>query len=232
MKNTFYNFIVVPILVYHSFGVAPLKKESLLQEHYRVTPVVFEQQMKYLANNKYNPISFSNYVESLKNKTKLPDKSVVLTFDDGWKSQYEYAVPVLEKYKFPATFFIISKSMKSPYMNLDDLKYLVSKGFDIGSHTQTHPKLTKLDEKKLRIELEGSKKFLEDKLNIKVKTIAYPYYLESQGVRAAVMNAGYLGARAGWNKFNNSVDNIYELKSEEVVNNPNPFSNKRLPDLP
>ncbi len=232
MKKIFLNFAVVPILVYHSFGPVPLKKENAMQLHYRVTAPVFEAQMKYLTDNKYNPISFSEYVNSLKNKVKLKDKSVVLTFDDGWESQYKYAVPILEKYKFPATFFIITNYTTRPYMSWDELKDLVKNGFDIGSHTENHPPLTKRKEDQLKNEILGSKKALEDKLGITVTTLAYPYYLENKNVRDVVQKSGYLGARAGWAKYKNSLDVIYELKSQEVVNNPNPFLEKRLPDLP
>lgn len=225
----------VPILVYHSFGPAKSKDENAMQLHYRVTTKVFEEQMAYLSDNGYHPISFASYVSSLQNKIKLPEKSVILTFDDGWFSQYKYAVPILEKYNFTATFFIIA-SYPDPknklYMTWNDLKDLVAHNFDIESHTVTHAMLTKITSKKLVSELSESKKMLEEKLKIKVTTLAYPYYAQNIIVREAVKSAGYVGARAGWVKFANPVDNIYQLKSQEVVNNPNPFSAKRLPDLP
>ena len=225
----------VPVLVYHSFGPATLNKESKMTTHYRVTEKMFEEQMKYLSTNGYHPISFASYVESLKKNTKLPDKAIVLSFDDGWKTQYQYAVPILEKYKFAATFFIVTNYTNNnykAYMTWDNLKDLVKNGFDIESHTKTHPILTKLDLKKLSDELVGSKKILEDKLGISVTALAYPNYMENSTVRDAGKSAGYLGARAGWGSFINSVDHIYELKSQEAVNNGNPFSSKRLPDLP
>ena len=225
----------VPVLVYHSFGPAVSNKESKTATHYRVTEKMFEEQMKYLQANGYHPISFMSYIGGLKNNIKLPDKAVVLTFDDGWKTQYQYAVPILEKYKFTATFFIITDYVNNnykAYMSWDNLKDLVKNGFDIESHTKTHPVLTRLDSKKLSDELVGSKKILEDKLGIKVVALAYPNYMENSTVRDAVSEAGYLGARAGWKSFKNAFNHIYELKSQEVVNNGNPFSSKRLPDLP
>ncbi len=225
----------VPVLVYHSFGSAPLKKESWMRMHYRVTAEAFQSQMKYLSDDGYHPISFSTYVNSLKDNTKLPDKAVVLTFDDGWVSQYNYAVPILEKYKFTATFFVITDYVNNKYkayMSWDNLKDLVKNNFEIASHTESHPILTKLDFKKLANELNGSKKILEDKLSVKVMTLAYPDYAQNQTVRDAAKLAGYVGSRAGWSNIQNSNANIYQLKSQEVVNNPNPFSSKRLPDLP
>lgn len=233
-KNTTYQ-VPIFVFVYHSFGPALVEKESSLQTHYRVTAEKFENQMKYLSDNGYHPISFAAYADSLRKNTKLSDKVVVLSFDDGWKTQYKYAVPILEKYKFTATFFIITDYVNNnykAYMSWNDLKDLVKNNFDIESHTKTHPILTRLDAKHLADELVGSKKILEDKLGIKVTALAYPNYAQDKAAQAAVKNAGYHSARAGWTSFKNSNDHIYELKSQEAVNNPNPFSNKRLPDLP
>ena len=231
-----FAFYQIPILVYHSIGSASSKKETVSQAHYRVTTETFEKQMKYLSDNGYHPISFATYVDSFRNYViKLPTKAVVLTFDDGWKTQYKYAVPILEKYNFTATFFIVTNYVNdkyAAYMNWNDLKDLIAHRFDIESHTKTHQILTRIDSGQLAIELSESKKMLESKLGIRVNSLAYPNYMQNAVVREAVKSAGYAGARAGWAKFNNTVDHIYELKSQEVVNNPNPFSEKRLPDLP
>ena len=224
--------VSVPILVFHSFGPKPAKSETKMTLHYRITPTIFEEQMKYLSDNHYTPISLNTFVNNLKSNTAMPAKPVVLTFDDGWNSQYKYAVPVLEKYNFPATFFVISEYRAGAYMTWDNLKDLVAHGFEIGSHTETHPKLPELNKKDLKKEIEKSKKKLEDKLGIKVTTLAYPYYMHNKSVRGMVKSAGYLGARAGSAKFKNSIEPIYELVAQESVNNPNPFSSKRLPDLP
>ncbi len=220
----------VPILVYHNILPTPSFKESATALQYRITPEVFAAQMKYLSDHDYNTVTFATLLKDLKGGIALPEKSVVLTFDDGWKNQYENAVPVLEKYNFNATFFIISKSTTGGYMTWDNLKELVGKGFDIESHTETHAMLTKITPEQLKEELVGSKKMLEDKLGIPVTTIAYPYYAQNETVRAAVESAGYIGARAGWASFKNSANHIYQLVSQEAVSNPNPFSDKRLPD--
>jgi peptidoglycan/xylan/chitin deacetylase (PgdA/CDA1 family) len=221
----------VPILTYHSFGPAPINKEGASQLHYRVTATAFEAQMKYLSDNNYHPITFADLVENQLIGTPIPDHAVVLTFDDGWKNQYEYALPILEKYNFTATFFIITNSIDAKsYMSVNELKDLYSKGFEIASHTKSHPKLTLLDDAKLSLELEGSKKVLEEKIGIVVKTIAYPYYLHDARVMQAVDDAGYIGARGGWGKFKNDKIHLFEFVSQESVNNPNPFASKRLAD--
>jgi peptidoglycan/xylan/chitin deacetylase (PgdA/CDA1 family) len=233
IKNFIFSFMFVPILVYHSFGPAKSVNESTMQKYYRVTASAFEAQMKYLADNKYHPIKFSTYVDSLKNNTKFPDKAIVLTFDDGWASQYKYAVPILEKYHFTGTFFIITgyaNSKYKAYMSWDQIKELDKKGMDIESHSVHHFNPLKLSTPQLNKELVDSKKTLEEKLSHPITTYAYPDYIQNQAIRDAVKSAGYIGARAGWGLYKNSVDNIFRLHSLEVVNNLNPFSEKRLPD--
>ena len=219
----------IPILTYHSFGPKPITKETSMQAHYRVTPENFEAQMKYLAEKNYQTITFADLIESQVLGKPIPENAIVLTFDDGWKSQYDYAVPILEKYKFTGTFFIITGAIgATSYMTVDELKTLHTKGFEIASHTVSHPKLPTLEDAQLVQEIQASKKTLEDKLGIIVTTLAYPYYAHDVRVMQAVRDAGYLGARAGWGGFKNNTEHLFELKSQEVVNNPNPFSDKRV----
>ncbi|MDB4984243.1 MAG: putative xylanase/chitin deacetilase [Patescibacteria group bacterium] len=222
----------VTILVYHSFGPMMLKKESKLQSHYRITSEDFDKQMKYLSDNNYHPVTFAELVTSFRNNTPLPEKAVVLSFDDGWKSQYQYALPILEKYKFKGTFFIITNYQGyGAYMTWDDVIALDRAGMDIESHTVHHVNLAKAKTPaQVASELADSKATLEAKLGHPVIALAYPEYGHNPTVDLAVKNAGYLGARAGWAKFSNSIDHIFELKSQEPVNNPNPFLDKRLPD--
>lgn len=205
-----------------------------MQTNYRVTTENFEKQMQYLKDNDYHPITFKKYVNSFKNYVMvLPSRAVVISFDDGWKNQFDNAVPILEKYNFPATFFIVSDYVNyKAYMSWDDLKYLATHNFEIGSHTKGHQMLTKVDSNLLVYELSESKKILEEKLGLKITTLAYPNYKENEIVHNSVKSVGYFGARGGWGNFKNDIDHIYELKSQEVVSNPNPFSQKRLPDLP
>ncbi len=219
----------IPILTYHSFGPKPDFKENKTQLQYRVTAAMFESQMKALVDKGYHTITFADLVDNQLNGKPLPEKSVVLTFDDGWKSQYDLAVPILEKYNLTGTFFIITNSTGTKaYMSVDELKDLHAKGFEIASHTKSHPRLPTLDDTKLLEELQGSKNVLEDKLGITVKTLAYPYYAHDARVMQAVQDVGYLGARAGWGGFKNDATHLFNMVSQESVNNPDPFASKRI----
>lgn len=219
--------IQVPILTYHTIAPATTKPQGKMEKHYHITPEHFDAQMKYLADNGYDPIRFDTYAKYLTGDGDLPEKPVVLTFDDGWKNQYDHAYPILEKYGFTATFFIMSKVTGGSYMTWDNIRDLDTKGFEIASHTAMHAKLTEVtDETKLRDEIFTSKEKIESEIGHTISTIAYPYYQQNETIRKLVKDAGYIAARAGWAKADNSIDTIFQLKSQEAVNTDNPFSTK------
>lgn len=225
----------VKILVYHSIAPDSHKKEAgtnlSLKNHYRVLPETFESQMRYLKDNGYTTITLGVLIADINAEKKISGKEVVLTFDDGWKNQYTYAVPILEKYGFTATFGIISNNVGSATeakskMTWGQIEDLHMKGFEIASHTENHPFLNKLSDKQLQSELIGSKKTLESKLGVIIPTFIYPYYDYDIRVMNAVRDAGYTGARGGYHSFNNTIRHIYELRAQEVIENPNPFVTK------
>jgi peptidoglycan/xylan/chitin deacetylase (PgdA/CDA1 family) len=216
----------VTILTYHSVEPKTDKKEGVMQKHYHIYPENFEAQMQYLKDNNYHPITMKQLTDSYKNGTGLPEKSVVLTFDDGWKNQYTYAFPILKKFGYSATFFIITKVRGGTYMTWDEIRAMDQAGMDIESHSETHPKLTKISADKALQEIAGSKKTLETELGHTIDSIAYPYYDHNAAVMKIVEDAGYGAARAGWGKLKNGQENRFALVSQEVVNNKNPFSSK------
>lgn len=102
--------INVPILVYHS--VRPqIKGESPLVDYFDVTPEGFERNLTYLKGNGFSVIPFSDLVKALVEEKELPQKPIVLTFDDGWENQYVYALPLLKEYKVTATFFVFTNAI-------------------------------------------------------------------------------------------------------------------------
>lgn len=214
----------VPILVYHRFGT-PDAHASKMQIHYFISPENFKLQMQYLKDHGYTTITFNTLVDHYLNGTTIPNKSIVLTFDDGWRSQYEDAVPVLKQFGFTGSFFIITSYETYPaYMTWDMIKDLDKSGFEIGSHTVHHVNLAKIDLVKANTEVVDSKKTLEQELGHPITTFVYPEYGTNVAVQKLLKDAGYLGARAGWTRTVNSKSTIFDLKSQEAVNNPNPFA--------
>ena len=134
-------------------------------------------------------------------KRDIPDKTVILSFDDAPVSQYNFVAPLLKKYGFNATFFICEFPPNfgdtTKYMNWRQIKEMDEMGFEIANHTQTHPAVAKLEKEELLKELG----YIENKcgsMNIeKPETFAYPGYSLSQQVMDVLLEKGYKFARAG-----------------------------------
>jgi len=184
--------IRVPILVYHRIS------NYLFKNVLFVRPQVFREQMEYLRQNNYHVISYAQFYDAFINDTKLPDKPVVLTFDDGNKDLFNNAYPILHEYNYPAMFFVYTKSIDhlGGTMNWGMLREMLQNGMEIGSHTVNHSKLTQLKLERVHYELLESKKVLENNLFTTVNHFAYPYGLFNTSTEQAVSAAGYLSAAA------------------------------------
>ncbi len=208
----------VPILVYHS--VMPHKPDQTpIQREYDVDPAVFDEQLKYLKDNGFSVVSLDALYRRLTLGQVLPEKSAVITFDDGWANQYEYALPVLKKYGDTATFFVFTDGVGSyKRMTWDQVRALAEAGMTIGSHTQTHRVMTSItDPAELSDELTGSKKILEEKLGMPVYFLAYPEGISNAAVRDAVKAAGYEAARSFQGGVLNDASRIFGLRSVMVT---------------
>jgi peptidoglycan/xylan/chitin deacetylase (PgdA/CDA1 family) len=222
----------VPILVYHS--IAPMHVgQSAEQRLLDVDTATFRRQMSYLAANRYTVISLETLIDALDGRGSLSPRSVVITFDDGWLSQYEHALPVLEQLHFTATFFVISLQVGkgSMYMGLDELKTLQHAGMTIASHSRTHPNLTKLSDAQVREEVLGSRQDLQKMLGINVDLFAYPYGSWNKRTAAAVQGAGYRAARAFPGGSWNDVAERYELHSVLVMDDMETFVRELSPPI-
>jgi len=132
------GFEPLPSFTYHH--VDPKLKNELT-----ITPAVFEAQLKMLKDGGYHPITARQLAEYHEDGAPLPEKPVMITFDDGWKNQFTYAAPLLKKYGFSATFFVNPQLIGygGGYMTRDMLISLRDAGHDIESHTWTHKALTR-----------------------------------------------------------------------------------------
>lgn len=137
-------------------------------------------------------------MEARKVLLPIPDKLVVLTFDDGVTSQYQ-AAQLVKKYGFGATFFVcnVDLNLPTPKMTWQQIKELYDDGFEIGNHSFVHPDLTKLSEEQLNKELENLENICMENGIPKPVTLAYPGYHTSDTVVKVLQQRGYLFARAG-----------------------------------
>lgn len=187
----------VPILVYHSIA-AHRPGQDGIQRQLDVDTGVFRKQMDYLAQSGAKVISLESLVDAIDKGTPLPDHAVVLTFDDSWLTQYEFAFPILRQHGFTATFFVITSVIGKDegYMRWDQLKEMQAAGMTIAAHTRTHPKLTILPPAQLQSEVAGSREDLEHNMGGASDLFAYPYGEWNEQVLAAVRAAGFRAARA------------------------------------
>ena len=143
---------------------------------------------------------------------------VSLTFDDGLRCQFEQAVPILDRYGFPATFFLVANTdpiltdgFSHPNWNKTDwsdkdvecFRGLIQRGHEIGAHSVTH-RYPNLDSDP-NVEAEASKRWIEDRLGVEIPSYCYPLHHVTQPIKNAVINAGYKQARSGPPNFNSYI---------------------------
>ncbi|MCX7120467.1 MAG: polysaccharide deacetylase family protein [Gammaproteobacteria bacterium] len=186
----------IPIFVYHNFE--PVKKGSMT-----ISTPRFEEQLQWLKTNGFTVIPLKEAVGYLQGKiASVPEKSVVVTIDDGRITVYQYALPIVKKYNIPVTLFIYPSIIShQPYaMTWEQLKTLQQTGlFNIQDHTYSHPNFKQ--EKKHRSaasyqnfidkELTGSKKTLEAKSGAPVNLLAWPFGIYNDEVEKAAAKDGF-----------------------------------------
>ena len=193
----------VPVLIYHQIVTDGTKPGETVISLDR-----FREQMDYLAANGYTAISVGELVDYMRGKSRVPAKSVVITFDDGWKSVLN-AVPVLERHGFKASFWIITrKGIGWSNMEWSDVRALDAHPlFEVGSHTASHPwdpadnLVTWVDGKvpgrgvrDAIAELQGSRADLAEQLGRPVDVLAWPCGWHNAELDRIARNAGYRAA--------------------------------------
>lgn len=204
--NLKHNDKGIPVLMYHSIEYEKGNTARLPKEK-------FKEQMKYLKENNYTTLSLEEAYDFFMSNKPVPEKAVVLTFDDGYVDNYVEAFPILKELEFKATFFVITDLVdKIPsYMNLDQLKELQASGMYIESHTVNHEHLNQLSYEKQVKTLKESKEFLEKSLNKKIQYFAYPYGEFTEETLTAVKETGYKMAFTTAGRWSDKTDGILTL---------------------
>src|SRR5688572_12694433 len=185
----------VPILCYHQIREWRAS-DSKVARDYIVPPAVFKQQIKMLADSGYHSILPDQLVDYLKYGTPLPEKPVMLTFDDTDLSQYTDALPELDKAGFKGVFFIMTVSLNRPgYMSREQVKALSDQGHVIGSHTWDHQNVKKLkEEKEWETQIEKPNRQLQEITGKQVKYFAYPFGLWDPHSVGEIKKRGFTAA--------------------------------------
>ena len=198
----------VPILMYHVLEDFSGKYEQLY-----VQPQDFRKQLEYLYKEGYQTVNLQDILAHWTNSKPLPAKPIVLTFDDGYPSMYRTAFPLLKEFGFKGTFFLHTAKINTENgLSTAMILEMSTQGMEIGSHTISHPDLTKISASRLKQELISSKQFLEKLLGKPVQSLAYPSGSYNGRVLSATGNAGYLGAVTTQYGFAESGQNPFALK--------------------
>jgi peptidoglycan/xylan/chitin deacetylase (PgdA/CDA1 family) len=170
--------LLLPILTFHAVD----DRDSVIS----FPPELFARGMTLLHDHGYRTMSLMEATDHLRRGVRPPERSIVVTFDDGYRSVYEQAFPVLQRYGMTATVFLATgnrKRRRLPSMegrsmlSWHEVKEMHKAGIAFGGHTLTHPDLTRLPEELLEAEIVGSKAAIENELGTAANTFAYPFGL-------------------------------------------------------
>lgn len=169
-----------------------------------ISPNDFEAHLSYLRDNNFTVIALDHMIDSLRSGQPLPEKSVVITFDDGYSSIYETAFPMLESYGYPFTLFLSTgpiDSGLSNYMNWDQIRRMSDAGVIIANHMVDHPYMLEARNNvsatqklsRLRIELLAAEQRIEEETGQSHRYLAYPYGEHDPDIKSLLAELNFVG---------------------------------------
>lgn len=210
------NQVIVPILLYHHIGFS-LQEDS----EYYVSPETFDQQMNLLYQWGYRTISVELLARAITQGTELPPKPIILTFDDGSKTTYTTTLPIMQRYGFTGTAYIVYYYVGiTNYMNAEEIRALHAAGWEIGSHSLSHVDLTTRPDRQ-EDEIVGSRRQLESLLGVPVLSFAYPFGAYDVSSLGYVHFAGYIAAMGLGNESAQGSNNLFYLYRQAVLGTDN-----------
>ncbi|MGW7241948.1 polysaccharide deacetylase family protein [Streptomyces sp. NPDC054804] len=211
----------VPILMYHSVATAPNEATRALS----VAPEAFAEQMALIGDLGLTPVDTAGLAAGWRAGGPLPDRPVLITFDDGYEGVHRHALPVLAKHGFASTLFVSTGWIRGAYdtgggldamLDWDQVRELADAGCEIGGHSHTHPQLDQLADDRLREELVRCREIVAEQLGTEPASFAYPYGYSSRRVRQAVRDTGYAQALAVENGLARRRQGPYALRRVTV----------------
>ena len=221
----------IPILGYHNVERPPA---GIPLPRLYVTPDRFERQLWLLKRMGLRGVSLSMGLDRLAGRRN--DRVVVLTFDDGYADNLLNAAPILNAYGFSATCYVVSNhigqhnqwdaetlGVRKPLMNAEQIEAWIAAGMEIGSHTCSHPNLSKLDDETALRELDESRRTLSEKFGVKVRHFCYPFGRFAKATTELVRRAGYTSAVTTRRGLANERDDLYQLPRASIHGNQGAF---------
>lgn len=214
----------IPILMYHAFG-----KRGESASRFVVPQRRFALQMAWLKRAGYHVLGLEEYLRFRLEHLLPPARSLIITMDDGYAEVRSLAFPILQRYGFPATIFLISGKIGGtvnwdregelvgrPLMGWQEIRDMLRGGITFGAHSRTHPEFRSLTLEQTRDEIKGARMDLEAELGKPIRTFAYPYGKYDATIRAVVEQAGYWGSCGVRDGLNTLKTSPYELRRIEI----------------
>ena len=177
--------IGIPVLYYHSV-------EEVERNEVVISPEKLRKELQYIKDSGYVTLTMSEVNDYINNNKPIPEKSILITFDDGYMNNYTDAFPILKELDMKATIFVIANGLDDGYyLSSEQLKELSDYGIDIESHTFTHPHLNELTYEQQLEELVKSKEKIEGITGKPVLSVAYPFGDIDENSAKAAKAAGY-----------------------------------------
>ncbi len=181
----------VPVLMYHVINDAP---PGAPEPELWVPPQRFAAEVRALDGAGYRAVTLDRVLDAWQTGRPLPRKPIVLTFDDGYESQFTRALPLLRKLGWPAVLNLEWKNLGPNGLPRAQVREMIRAGWELDSHTLTHPDLTTVGPDQLRRELVLSRRYLRRAFGVRVDAFCYPAGRYDAEVQAAVRAAGYRAA--------------------------------------
>ena len=227
----------IPVIMYHRVINNP-ENEGVYGTY--IYEDMFKKHLQYLKDKNYTVITFKDLDKiGWRNRFEKGRKYIILTFDDGYKDNYDLAFPILKEFNFKATIFLMGSSTynewdvkaggerKFSLMSVEMIKEMQDYGIEFGAHTFNHPKINTLSNEEIEHQIVDVKKPLEEKIGKEIITFAYPYGILNDYAKEMAKKAGYTFALATDSGSVCLSDDLYQIRRIAIFPNTNLFSFKR-----
>jgi peptidoglycan/xylan/chitin deacetylase (PgdA/CDA1 family) len=209
-----------PILMYHYLSDPPPGADRYRRD-LSVSPALFEQHLAYLQAEGYQSITLYDLLYHLAQGVRLPERPVIITFDDGYRDNYTNAFPLLQQYGFDATFFVlveVTNQGEAEYLTWDMMREMHAAGMDIECHARVHEYLTDNDDDRLTWQVLGCREALESELGQRPRFISYPSGRFDERVAAFFASDHYWGGVTTQQGTLHSSGALFQIKRLRVRN--------------
>ena len=227
----------VPVIMYHRV-INNAENEGVYGTY--IYEDMFKKHLQYLKDKNYTVITFKDLDKiGWRNRFEKGKKYIILTFDDGYKDNYDLAFPILKEFNFKATIFLMGSltynewdvkaggERKFSLMSVEMIKEMQDYGIEFGAHTFNHPKINTLSNEEIEHQIVDVKKPLEEKIGKEIITFAYPYGILNDYAKEMAKKAGYIFALATDSGSVCLSDDLYQIRRIAIFPNTNLFSFKR-----